>query len=202
MPRREFHPPHIYAQNATYFLTASLVKHQPLLNTGARRDLLRDVLKKAIVDYHIKLYAWVILSDHYHLLLQTGDDAPLYKFIKRLHGESAILLNKLDGTPGRRVWYQYWDRFPRDDRDFWAYFNYIHLNPIKHRYVRVSQGVLRVEGQAQHIEPNHTLSVNDCLAQYPHSSYAYYIKECGQEFFEDIWAHYPIPNYFEHDDFE
>ncbi len=202
MPKREFHPPHIYAQNADYFLTASFVRHQCLLDTAAKRDRLRDVLQAAIQDYHVKLYAWVILADHYHLLLKTGDDAPLYKFIKRLHGKSAIELNKLDNTPGRQVWYQYWDRFPRNDRDFWAYFNYIHLNPVKHGYVQVSQGILRVDGQVQHIAPGHTLNIHECLTRYPHSSYAYYVREYGKEFFEDIWAQYTIPNYFEHDDFE
>ncbi|MBN1876593.1 MAG: transposase [Anaerolineae bacterium] len=202
MPKREFHPPHIYTQNAIYFLTASLIRHQHLLNTAARRDILRDVLKAAIVDYDIQLYAWAILPDHYHLLLQTGDDTPLYKFIKRLHGESAILLNKLDNTPGRKVWYQYWDRFPRNDKDFWAYFNYIHLNPIKHGYVQVTQSGLWVEGQLQHLAPGHTLDIHECLAQYAHTSYAYYTREYGKAWFEDIWAHYPIPNYFEYDDFE
>lgn len=201
MPRREFHPPHIYAQNATYFLTASVVKHQRLLDTAARRDLWRDVLKAAVQDYHVQLYAWVILPDHYHLLLQTGDDAPLHTFVSRLHGASAIALNKADGAPGRKVWYQYWDRFPRNDRDFWAYFNYIHLNPVKHGYVRITQGVLQVEGQAQSIAPGHASILHACLARYPHSSYAHYVREYGTEFFDEIWARYAIPNYFERDDF-
>jgi hypothetical protein len=95
--------------------------------------------------------------------------APIYKFIKRLHGDSAIQLNKLDNTPGRQVWYQYWDRFPRNERDFWAYFSYIHLNPIKHGYVRVSDGILVVEGRQVKIAPGQALDVHQCLAQYPHS---------------------------------
>jgi putative transposase len=201
MKQREFHPPHIYEDNACYFISASIVHRQRLLDTDAKRVLVRDVLKEAIKEYGIRLYAWVILADHYHLLLKTSDVAPVYRFIKRLHGDSAIQLNKLDSTPGRKVWYQYFDRFPRNERDFWAYFNYIHVNPIKHGYVRISDDVLVVEGRQVKIASAHTLDVHQCLAQYPHSSYHYYLREYGEEFLTDVWMRYPIPDYLEHDDF-
>ena len=201
MPQREFHPPHIYEQDACYFLTAHVVEQQRLFDTPGKRDLLRDILKSAVKDYRVKLHAWVILSDHYHLLCRTGDQ-PLYKFIRRLHGESAIRLNKVDNTPGRQVWYQYWDRFPRNEKDFWAYFNYIHLNPVKHHYVQVSEGVLRVNGQIHQLAPGHNLDIHECLSRYPHSSYHYYVRKYGKAFMEDLWADFPIPNYFDDPDFE
>ena len=90
MKTREFHPPHIYEYNACYFLTGSIVHRQWLLDTDSKRILVQEVLKEAIERYGIRLYAWVILADHYHLLLKTSDVAPIYKFIKRLHGDSAI----------------------------------------------------------------------------------------------------------------
>jgi REP element-mobilizing transposase RayT len=66
MKQREFHPPHIYEDNACYFISASIVHRQRLLDTDAKRVLVRDVLKEAIKEYGIRLYAWVILADHYH----------------------------------------------------------------------------------------------------------------------------------------
>jgi len=87
------------------------------------------------------------------------------------------------------------DRFPRNERDFWTYFNYIHINPIKHGYVRVSDGILIVEGKQVKIAPGHTLDVHQCLAQYPHSSYHYYVREYGEEFLTDAWMWYPIPGH-------
>jgi putative transposase len=199
--KREFHPPHIYEDNTCYFISAGIVCRQRLLDTDAKRILVRDILKEAIKQYGIRLYAWVILANHYHLLLKTADVAPIYKFIKRLHGDSAIRLNKLDNMPGRKVWYQYWDRFPRNERDFWAYFNYIHINPVKHGYVRVSDGVLVVEGKHEKVVPGHVVDVHQCLAQYPHSSYHHYWREYGEEFLSDAWMRYPIPDYLENDDF-
>lgn len=197
----EFHPPHIYAQDAVYFLTGSTLRRQRFLAVGERRSLLHDILQQAIKDYGVTLYAWVILADHYHLLIKTGDVAPLWKFIKRFHGESAMRLNKLDQTPGRQVWYQYWDRFPRNDEDFWSYFNYIHINPIKHRYVQIRDGALISEGQQLHIQPGQQADLHACLAAYPYSSYSYYVGKYGEEFMTDAWTRYPIPDYIEHDDF-
>jgi putative transposase len=201
MEKRQFHPPHIYVDNTCYFITASTMHCQRMLDTGDRRELVQNVLKEAIQQYGIRLYAWVILANHYHLLLKTGDVAPVYKFIKRLHGDSAIQLNKHDGAPGRQVWYQYWDRFPRSERDFWSYFNYIHINPIKHGYVRVPDGVLVVEGKQVKSVADHAADAHQCLVQYPHSSYRYYVREYGEEFLTDTWMRYPVPDYLENDDF-
>lgn len=195
-------PPSAHQYDTCYFVTASIVHQQRFLNTDAKRALFRDVLKGASRQYGIGLYAWTILANHYHLLLKTGDVASIYKFIKRLHGESAIRLNKLDGTPGRKVWYQYWDRFPRNERDFWAYFNYIHINPIKHGYVRVaSDGVLVVDGKQMSVASGRELDIHQCLVQYSHSSYHHYRRAYGEEFLTDAWMRYPISDYFEHDDF-
>lgn len=201
MKKREFHPPHIYADDAYYFITAGTVRRQRLLNTDAKRKLLRDILKEALQPYGIRLYAWVILADHYHLLLQTSDVAPINRFIQRIHGQSAIRLNKLDGTPGRQVWYQYWDRFPRGEPGFWAYFNYIHINPIKHGYVKVSDGVLKLVSNRVTIVPEYASELHLCLTEYPHSSYHYYLREHGEELLTDVWARYPFPDYLERDDF-
>jgi putative transposase len=198
MEKREFHPPHIYTDNACYFVTASVVHSQRLFDTTEKRMVLQDVLKAAITQYGVRLYAWVILANHYHLLLRTSDTAPLHKFIKRLHGDSAIRLNKFVATPGRKVWYQYWDRFPRNERDFWAYFNYIHINPLKHGYAQLASVT---GGEWSEIVLGQTAEIHQCLACYPHSSYNYYLCEYGEEFLTDAWMRYPVADYFDKDDF-
>jgi putative transposase len=199
--RHEFHPPHLYEDNACYFLTASTLNGQRLLVDDARRTMLKDILKKLAALHGITLYAWVILANHYHLLLRTSERSPIYKFIKALHGQSAIRLNELDGVVGRQVWYQYWDRFPRSERDFWSYFNYIHINPVKHRYVGLDHGVLLAEGREVRIAAGRAADVDLCLQQYPHSSYHYYLRKYGPEFLMDAWTLYPIPDYTAGDDF-
>jgi putative transposase len=197
---REFHPPHVYEQNACYFVTAGTVGRQRLLDTAPRRALLRDILRGAVRDYAITLHAWVILANHYHLLLQTGSTIPVWKFIKRLHGESAIRLNELDGTPGRKVWYQYWDHSPRGQSGFWSCFNYVHINPLKHGYVRACTEALLLQGGQFRIASGRYPEVHEALAHYPFSSYHAYMREYGEAFMTSTWTHYPIPERFAHDD--
>jgi putative transposase len=200
MQRHEFHPPHIYEANACYFITASTLRRRHYLDTEAKRLLVRDLLKAIVKLYSIRLYAWVILANHYHLLLQVGETAPIHRIIRHLHGWSAIQLNELDATPRRQVWFQYWDRFPRGEADFWSYFNYIHINPLKHGYVQLADVLLPVDGRWAEIVPGHSADVHQCLACYPGSSYHYYLRRYGEEFLTDAWVRYPIPDYVENDD--
>ena len=64
-----------------------------------------------------------------------NDDKNIWKFIQRLHGLTAFQVNRYDQRQGRSVWYNYWDRYIRDEQDYWRRFNYIHDNPVKHGYV-------------------------------------------------------------------
>ena len=198
--RREFHPPHVYEQNACYFITAGTAGRRRLLDTDPKRALLHGVLNNAVKDYDITLYAWVILATHYHLLLSTGETIPIFKFIKRLHGESAIKLNEFDATPGRQVWYQYWDHSPRSQRAFWCCFNYTHINPLKHGYVRSMEGMLSVVGRQLKIARGRCPDVHEGLAGYAYSSYHDYMREYGEAFMTDAWTHHPIPEHFPNDD--
>ncbi len=191
----ERHPPHIYAENAWYFITASTIRHRRLFDSDAKRALLRDHLQACTKSCGVSLFAWVILADHYHLLMRVGETALLYAFIRVLHSKSAQFLNKLDGTRGRNVWYQYWDRFARNGREFWSYFNYIHINPLKHGYVQIANGALPVEHGELKPEPERSLDLHECLASYPFSSYDYYLRKYGREFLTDVWLRYPLPDH-------
>lgn len=59
----------------------------------------------------------------------------LPNFIRRLHSITAKEFNHLDQTPGRQIWYQYWDYCIRNIPDFWKHFNYTIKNPLKHGLV-------------------------------------------------------------------
>ena len=50
--------------------------------------------------------------------------------VSRIH-----FTNDEDRTPGRQVWYSYWDRCLWTEGDFWSRINYIHRNPVKHGHV-------------------------------------------------------------------
>ncbi len=47
-------------------------------------------------------------------------------------------MNDLDGEPGRKVWFQYWDTLLSFERSFLARLNYVHNNPVKHGLVKIA----------------------------------------------------------------
>ncbi len=86
------------------------------------------------------MIAYFVADNHYHLLMNSEDSADkLSKIIADIHRFTAISINKMDNQIGRQVWYQYWDTVITSENSFYARFNYIHYNPVKHGYVKNSE---------------------------------------------------------------
>ena len=162
-------PPHIFIAGYDYFITGRILDRQNLL-AGARKKIFLAILKSKLLKYRYKCYAWVILDNHYHILIKTGEDSQIAKFIKDFHANSARAINKNDGTKGRSMWYQYWDHGIRDKKDFIKHFNYIHHNPVKHHYVECQDDVF----------------------EYQYCSYRQWVKRKGKEWTDSCFAEYPI----------
>ena len=162
-------PPHLYEPNTIYFLTDKTIKGESYFETVEKKTLFLQVLKQALSKFSYRLYAFVIHDNHYHILVGVSDAQTLPAFINNLHSNSARLINKPDSTPGRAIWYQYWDRCIRTDRDFWFRFNYIHHNPVKHGYLKTQQ-----EAEA-----------------YPWCSFKKWIEKMGKEWAYSVFEAYP-----------
>ena len=153
-------------------ISAATVGHEPILASGTAKELVRDTLRGLVAKLPVRLRAWVILDNHYHLLIGASRGADLPRFVARLHGSTSHQVNLMDGTPGRRVWDNYWDTYMHQDFDFWSRFNYVHHNPVKH-------------GHAGKIE------------DWPFSSYHYYLRTHGKEWLDDCWLRYPVTDFTE-----
>ena len=156
--------------NKLYFYTATILKWKPLLHHDKYKDIIIGSLKNLIERGKIKVYCYVIMPNHIHLiweLLDTnGKELPhasfmkftsheIQKDLKQNHPE---LMNEflVDRTSRK---YQYWQR---DSLPILLYspkvimqkFNYIHNNPIQKKWNLVS-----------------------APEEYPYSSAAYYTRE-------------------------
>lgn len=167
---KKYFPPHIYLENTIYFITSHTFDKNPFIDTAEKKELLVKVLFEKIKKFSFELYGWVIHSAHYHLLFNIKQENNLAKFIQNVHGKSALLVNKIDNSPGRRIWANYWDRCIRSEKDFYTRLNYIHHNPVKH---------------------NVSKSMND----YPYSSYTFYKAKYGERWLEDCFRIYPIKDF-------
>ena len=135
-PSRERHrPPHQTDRGLALFLTASTVGRQRHLAGSERRDSFWELIQGGASSLSIELVAWVILEEHYHLIVVPTGLEKVEDWIERIHACSSRGWNREDAAPGRQVWYQYWDRSLWTDGDLWSRINYIHANPVKHGYV-------------------------------------------------------------------
>src|SRR5689334_21025070 len=111
------HPPHVYADNTWYIITAATCAHAPLLRDAEAKAALRDALQRFAGPGQVAIRAWVILDDHYHVLLKPRVGAALPRFVGQAHGASAWALNRRAGRRGRAVWHNYWDTCLRTEAE-------------------------------------------------------------------------------------
>ena len=80
-----------------------------------------------------------MFSNHYHFVAHSPNDATsLRPMLSMLHVKTAEWLNKLDNTPGRQVWFNFWDTKLTQQRSYLARLNYVHQNAVKHKLVPVA----------------------------------------------------------------
>lgn len=84
----------------------------------------------------MEIRAWVILPNHYHLLVQVARFVELSTLFKTVHGSTSRQWHLEDDAIARRIWYRYADRAIHSERQYYTTLNYIHYNPVKHGWVK------------------------------------------------------------------
>jgi putative transposase len=128
----------------TYFFTVNLLERRNRLlveHIDALRDAVRQVREKR--PFHID--AWVVLPDHTHCVwtLSPGDDdySARWKAIKIAFAKTLPKTERLSEVRERKgergIWQRrFWGHTIRDDRDYAAHVDYVHINPFKRGLVR------------------------------------------------------------------
>jgi len=126
-------PVHMFDHQGTYMVTCGTYRKRSILNDDKRLDLFLEQLFRISAEFKWYLQAWAILSNHYHIIAISPDDPKsLRAFLSKLHSETGRGLNQLESTPGRRVWYQYYDTRITYQRSYLARLKYVHNNPVHH----------------------------------------------------------------------
>lgn len=136
MKRKDYphNPTHIFVDHTPYFITSAIYQKRPLLKSPEAKQLLLDRIKTCFDRYHWELHHWVILDNHYHLLGKSRLGIDLPKLINNIHSYTGYHIKKITQTH-KRVWWNYWDYCPRNEREYHIRMNYLLNNPVKHGYV-------------------------------------------------------------------
>jgi putative transposase len=168
-------PMHRLDASGVYMVTASTYQKAALFGRRTKLDLLQRQLFDVSAKHGVALQAWAIFPNHYHFIARLTQPRVLAALIREFHSTTARTVNELDGTPGRKVWFQYWDSHIVQQRSFFARLHYVHRNAVHH-------GVTR-------------LAVN-----YPWCSAAWFVRLTSPAFRKTILA-YPIDRLRTRDDF-
>ena len=126
----------------TFFFTVNLLDRRKALLVD-QVDALRRIVLELRTQLPFVIDAMVVLPDHWHAAWTMPPDDLGYarrlrlikaRFTKHLLCEGVN--TEKDDRGEYKLWQKrYWEHTIRDDRDFEAHVNYVHINPVKHGYV-------------------------------------------------------------------
>lgn len=137
--RRARHP------GGTYFFTVNLLQRQGNDLLVRHIDLLRSTIDSVRQRHPFQIHGWVVLPEHLHcvieLPLDDADFATRWRLIKIAFSKTlpkTEVLSAIRAQRGERgIWQRrYWEHLIRDERDFKAHMDFVHINPVKHGLVK------------------------------------------------------------------
>jgi putative transposase len=139
-------PTHQLSEAGTYFVTAGTYLKAHHFRTAARLDFLQRELLTAARNFSWELEAWAVFSNHYHFVAHSPSDSggagSLSQMLSVLHTCTTRWINRLDKTPKRKVWHNFWDTKLTYQKSHLARLNYVHQNPVKHGLALVANQYL------------------------------------------------------------
>ncbi|PLK49095.1 transposase [Uliginosibacterium sp. TH139] len=136
------------ATGATFFFTVVTHRRQRILTDESLRVALRDAVRRVRAEMPFSIDAWVLLPDHLHCIwtLPPGDAdfgrrwGRIKLFVTRaVAAEYARADWRNPSRITRRestIWQRrFWEHQIRDDADYAAHMDYVHINPVKHGLV-------------------------------------------------------------------
>lgn len=112
----------------THFITFSCWRHRPNLSAPATRPVFEAALERIRSAFLLRVYGYVVMPDHVHLLLSEPQRDTLAIAIKSL--KQGVSRRLLEDAP--RFWQKrYYDFNVRNHDQFLEKLRYIHRNPVK-----------------------------------------------------------------------
>ncbi|MGH9580405.1 MAG: REP-associated tyrosine transposase [Terriglobales bacterium] len=118
----------------THFVTFSCYRRQARMRLPAHCDLFVEKLEQTRRRFGLRIYGYVVMPEHVHLLLSEPDRDLLAASIQSL---KLAVAKSVPGLAARaveatRFWQKrYYDRNVRDYEEFVEKLRYIHRNPVE-----------------------------------------------------------------------
>ncbi len=133
-----------YRPGGVYFFTVNLRERAGNDLLVARIDDLREAVRVVRRAHPFRIHAWVVLPDHLHCVIELppgdADFTLRWRLIKARFSKALPVTERRSAVNRRRgergIWQRrFWEHWIRDERDFRAHMDYVHINPVKHGLV-------------------------------------------------------------------
>ncbi len=131
IPNRNADRLHVVASDRTFFVTSSTWEKRGLLQSARAANLLIDVLYHYREHRKYLLHEFVIMPDHFHVLITVDSEMTVEKAVQLIKGGFAFRAGRELGfrTP---VWQKGFSEIRVNEREaFLGVREYIHANPEK-----------------------------------------------------------------------
>ena len=120
------------SQTNCYHIVARGLNKSAIFREKGEKTRILNLIKENYNEYNVKIYAYCIMSNHFHLLLEAElDDLAL--FISKISASYAHYYNYKHKRVGYVFQGSYRIQWFENDGYFWNCFRYIQINPIKAR---------------------------------------------------------------------
>ena len=117
----------------TFFITAVTWQRRPIFRAEPFANLFLDTLQRYRTQSKFFIHEFVLMPDHFHILLTPATDVSLEKSVQLIKGGFSFRVKKeLDSN--LEVWEKgYTEHLVKDATDYERHVNYIRENPIRAR---------------------------------------------------------------------
>ena len=130
-------PQHRLSESGTYFVTVGTYQREHYFRDNRRLEVLHRGLLAVAAEFHWRLEAWAVFSNHYHFIGGSPPEGAvsLSMMLGKLHMKTGEWINGLDQSPGRKVWHNYRETRLTFEKSYLARLHYVHQNPVRHGLV-------------------------------------------------------------------
>ncbi len=120
---------------AIYHVTTRGQERKELFHDDSDREVMQQKLAASLERYQVRLYAYVFMSNHLHLLVETPR-ANLSRFMQHFSTAYTVYFNRRHQRHGHLLEGRYKSRLVEESRYLLQLTRYVHLNPVKIKRMR------------------------------------------------------------------
>jgi len=119
----------VFLPGGIYHVYARVARGEPFFARDEEAGALFDVIRETKERDEFRVFAWALLSNHYHIAIQTGR-VPLWRSMATIQGRSSKGFNRRNRTYGPLWQGRYRAKLVDDAGYLMRLIAYIHLNPV------------------------------------------------------------------------